>query len=226
MKKRPRADGADSDEYSDEEGDGSGSEGEERAGTPPLRPAQSKRAEGGEGGRRGKKGGGGQTALGDDNVPAWASSAKVTLAAGGGGDSWAKIMSLWWDLEKKASFIGPGKGKGTSMRPKEVAGWISRARSGGPQPPIVDVFSFAARWWPWWVEINPQWRVRTGTTVKRLAKEGEGDWDSLASTGPNGMLNVLICLRWWYDALRGDEGGMEGWNKAVEDVKWALERIW
>ncbi|KAJ7026650.1 hypothetical protein C8F04DRAFT_966196 [Mycena alexandri] len=83
------------------------------------------------------------------------------------------------------------------MRPKEVTGWISHARSGGPQPPIVDVFSFAARWWPWWVEINPQWRVRMGTTVKRLAKEGEGDWDLLASTGPNGMLNVLICLRWW-----------------------------
>ncbi|KAJ7699818.1 hypothetical protein B0H16DRAFT_1245924, partial [Mycena metata] len=147
------------------------------------------------------------------------------LLVGGGGDSWGKVVNMWWDQEKKASFVGPGKGKGTAMRPKEVSGWISRARSGGPQPRIIDVFVFAARWWAWWLEINPQWRVQTGTTVKHLAKEGEGDWDSLASTGPNGMLNVVICLRWWRDALGGDEGGMAGWNEAVEDVKWALERI-
>ncbi|KAJ7734671.1 hypothetical protein B0H16DRAFT_1327429, partial [Mycena metata] len=114
------------------------------------------------------------------------------------------------------------KGKGASVRPKEVSGWVSRVRSGGPQPAIVDVFSFAARWWNWWESINPEWRVRKGN---RLLREGEGSWDSVAQTGPNGMLNVLICLRWWYDALKGDEAAMGDWKEALSDVEWALKGI-
>ncbi|KAJ7038842.1 hypothetical protein C8F04DRAFT_881302, partial [Mycena alexandri] len=135
---------------------------------------------------------------------------------------WAKVIELWWAYEKAAQFKGPSKGKGTGIRPKEVSGWISRARTGGPNPAIIDVVSFASRWWTWWVEINPAWRARTGTMVKRLAKEGNGDWDSVASTGPNGILNILICLRWWYDALNGDQGGMSRWKEALEDVEWAM----
>ncbi|KAJ7185975.1 hypothetical protein C8R46DRAFT_882006 [Mycena filopes] len=115
------------------------------------------------------------------------------------------------------------KGKGTKARPKEVQGWIGRARKGGPSsPPIVDIFAFASQWWVYWVEINPGWREREG---KRLKQEGEGSWEELAQTGPNGMLNVLICLRWWYDALKGDQGGLEGWEEAVKDVEWALKGI-
>ncbi|KAJ7029316.1 hypothetical protein C8F04DRAFT_907643, partial [Mycena alexandri] len=174
-------------------------------------------------GRKGK--GKGQAAVvGDENIPKWAADAHVTLLAGGGGEVWTKLVNLWWDYEKAARFLGPAKGKGTAIRPKEVSGWINRARTGGPSPAIIDVYSFASRWWAWWVEINPAWRARTGGVVmKRLAKEGEGDWGSVASTGPNGMLNILICLRWWYDALGGNEGGKAGWKEALEDVVWALE---
>ncbi|KAJ7026235.1 hypothetical protein C8F04DRAFT_1268411 [Mycena alexandri] len=160
-----------------------------------------------------------------EGVP-WASDAHVALLAGGGGESWLKIVNWWWDYETKANYTGPSKGKGTTKRPKEVSAWISRARTGGPVPAIIDVFSFASRWWVWWVEINPSWRKRTGDVVQRLSKEGDGDWASVASSGPNGMLNILICLRWWYDAVVGDEGGMAGWKEAIEDVEWALERIW
>ncbi|KAJ7021070.1 hypothetical protein C8F04DRAFT_973231, partial [Mycena alexandri] len=161
-----------------------------------------------------------------DNVPKWTADAHVTLLASGGGDLWLKAVDLWWKYEKAANFVGPAKGKGTALRPKEVSGWIARARSGGPVPAIMDVFSFAVKWWAWWVDINPKWRARTAGVAIRLEKKGDGDWGSVASTGPNGMLNVLICLRWWFDALRGDEGGMGGWKEALEDVVWALERIW
>ncbi|KAJ7016741.1 hypothetical protein C8F04DRAFT_980718 [Mycena alexandri] len=182
-------------------------------------------ARAGGGRRRGGKGkGGGQAVVGDDDVPKWATDAHVTLLAGGGGDIWVKVVELWWNYEKAARFVGPSKGKGTAKRPKEVSGWINRARTGGPSPAIIDVFSFASRWWGWWVEINPAWRIRT--VANRLEKGGEGDWDSVASTGPNGMLNVLICLRWWYDALAGDDTAMAGWKEALEDVEWALEHIW
>ncbi|KAJ7043433.1 hypothetical protein C8F04DRAFT_1250861 [Mycena alexandri] len=232
--KRAKVDGADEDDYSDAGESGSDSDendGAEREGTPTPRTTRGggrgggRAAAGGAKGRKKGKGQGQAVVVGDDNVPKWAADAHVTLLAGGGGEVWTKLVNLWWDYEKAASFLGPAKGKGTAIRPKEVSGWISRARTGGPSPAIIDVCSFAARWWAWWVEINPVWRPRTSVGVKRLAKEGDGDWGSVASTGPNGMLNILICLRWWYDALGGDEGGRTEWKEALEDVVWALERI-
>ncbi|KAJ7025062.1 hypothetical protein C8F04DRAFT_1269669 [Mycena alexandri] len=225
--KRPRVagdDGADADDYS---GSGSDNDDEEDGGTPKPKVKRGGRARAGVKAKGGRSGGGAQMAIGADNVPKWATSAHGVLLAGGGGETWLKTVDLWWVYEKRARFVGPAKGKGTALRPKEVSGWIARARSGGPVPAIADVYSFASKWWAWWVEINPKWRTRTdGVGVPtRLRKEGEGDWDSVASTGPNGMLNILMCLRWWYDALKGDEGGMAGWKEAVEDVNWALERI-
>ena len=44
------------------------------------------------------------------------------------------------------------------------------------------------------------------------------------ATGPNGHLNVLVCLRWWRNALR-DDTDVGGWDTAVADVKWALEQL-
>ncbi|KAJ7029086.1 hypothetical protein C8F04DRAFT_923292, partial [Mycena alexandri] len=142
------------------------------------------------------------------------------LLEGGGGSVWAGIVNMWWEREKAKKFECPARGKGASIRPKEVSGWVSRARTRGPHPPIIDTFSFAVRWWKWWESINPEWRVRK---EGRLLREGEGSWDSVAQTGPNGMLNVLICLRWWYDALKGDEGAMDDWKEALADVEWALK---
>ncbi|KAJ7015760.1 hypothetical protein C8F04DRAFT_985006, partial [Mycena alexandri] len=89
-------------------------------------------------------------------------------------------------------------------------------------PAVTDVYAFAAQWWVWWVSINPAWRERVGD---RLAKAGEGDWKSVAQTGPNGMLNVLICLRWWYDTLKNDASEIVKWKEAVDDVEWAMKGI-
>ncbi|KAJ7017202.1 hypothetical protein C8F04DRAFT_979767 [Mycena alexandri] len=158
----------------------------------------------------------------EGGVQKWAADAQVNLLAGGGGEVWAKVVNMWWKREEANKFQGPAKGKGVSLRPKEVSGWVSRAHSGGPHPAIVDTISFAVRWWNWWGSINPEWQVRKGN---RLLREGEGSWDPVAQTGPNGMLNVLICLRWWYDALKGDEGAIGEWKEALSDVEWALKGI-
>ncbi|KAJ7818015.1 hypothetical protein B0H13DRAFT_1471503, partial [Mycena leptocephala] len=152
--------------------------------------------------------------------PKWAADAHEVLQAGGGGALWEAVVDMWWANEKEATFEGPAKGAMAKMRPKQVGGWISRARQGGPVPAITDVYAFAAGWWKWWEAINPSWRKCDAGG--RLKKEGDGDWGSIAQTGPNGMLNVLICLRWWRDALRGDLGG---WEEALQDVEWALKGI-
>ncbi|KAJ7120486.1 hypothetical protein C8R43DRAFT_1136871 [Mycena crocata] len=164
-----------------------------------------------------------QTTETDGGIPKWAADARVTLLAGGGGEAWLEVVELWWRYEVAANFEGPKRGAGTAVRPDEVSGWINRARSGGPHPAISDVYSFVTRWWKWWETINPVWRKRTGTPV-RLEQCGDGDWSSLAHTGPNGLLNALICLRWWRDALRGNLD-VQGWEEAVGDVRWVLQRV-
>ncbi|KAK6977456.1 hypothetical protein R3P38DRAFT_2810287 [Favolaschia claudopus] len=168
----------------------------------------------------------------ENGIAHWARSARDQLLGGECDDEWTKVVELWWKQEERAGFIGPAKAMGTKYRPKEVAGWISRARVGGPQPAILDVYGFAALWWKYWVAINPEWRTRV-RDGRRLAKEGEGDWSALKKeTGKNGLLNVLICLRWWRDALRirseGEwlrEGVAKDWKEAVEEVRWVLEKF-
>ncbi|KAJ7045337.1 hypothetical protein C8F04DRAFT_939704 [Mycena alexandri] len=122
------------------------------------------------------------------------------------------MVETWWKHEKLASFEGPAKGLLPSRRPAQVTTWIGRGREGEPNPPIVDVYAFASTWWSWWCAINPEWRKRVGF---RMERSGEGDWGSTGATGPNGFLNVMICLRWWRDALRDD---LRGWDEAVADV--------
>ncbi|KAJ7604790.1 hypothetical protein DFH06DRAFT_1020621, partial [Mycena polygramma] len=142
------------------------------------------------------------------------------LQAGGGGVLWDQVVEMWWAHEKAAAFDGPGKGPMAKMRPKQVSGWVGRARTGGPNPPVGDILSFAVGWWKWWVALNPPWRQTNDG--RRLKQEGQGEWGAAAQTGPNGFLNVLICLRWWRDELRDE---VEEWKEALEDVAWALTEI-
>ncbi|KAK7027869.1 hypothetical protein R3P38DRAFT_3521484 [Favolaschia claudopus] len=168
-----------------------------------------------------------------NGVAHWALSAKSQLLAGEGDDMWTNVVALWWKREEQAGFDGPAKAIGTKFRPAQVSGWINRARVGGPQPAILDVYAFAAQWWQYWVAINPEWRTRLeGGGGTRLGKEGQGDWGTLkGQTGKNGLLNVLICLRWWKDVLRiGSVGAPEGilskqWQEAVGDLLWVLEKM-
>ncbi|KAJ7481673.1 hypothetical protein FB451DRAFT_977322, partial [Mycena latifolia] len=156
-----------------------------------------------------------------DSVPMWVADARKALRDGEGGESWDRVVELWWAVEEKGAFQGPGKGVAAKIRPAQVGGWIQRARTGGPSPAVKDLYAFTVQWWKWWVAMNPGWRARIDGG-KRLEKGGEGEWGSVAQTGPNGLLNVLICLRWWRDELRQGDAATE-WAEAVDDVRWVLE---
>ncbi|KAJ7765181.1 hypothetical protein B0H16DRAFT_1454362 [Mycena metata] len=112
--KRPRADGVEGeDEYVGGSDGASDDNDGERGGTPTLRGARGggRSRGGGAKGKAKKAGRGCQTAVGDDNVPKWATDAHITLLAGGGGDVWVNTMELWWRYEKAASFAGPVSAK-------------------------------------------------------------------------------------------------------------------
>lgn len=56
---------------------------------------------------------------------------------------------------------------------------------------------------------------------RRVIDDKEG-WGHLDTTGLNGMLNVLISVRWWKDAL-GEETAPK-WDAAVTEVSSALKQ--
>jgi hypothetical protein len=41
-------------------------------------------------------------------------------------------------------------------------------------------------------------------------------------SGQNGFLNMLMCLKWWRDAM--DAGSLD-WDEAVDDVTWVLSKM-
>ncbi|KAJ7909805.1 hypothetical protein B0H13DRAFT_1616253 [Mycena leptocephala] len=77
--------------------------------------------------------------------------------------------------------------------------------------------AFGEQWWAWWIDINPAWRQ----TALPMSRDGDGSWTSLDFAGPNGFLNVLMCLKWWFDK----DGGTKRWKEGVEDVKWVLRKM-
>ncbi|KAJ6571545.1 hypothetical protein B0H19DRAFT_935544, partial [Mycena capillaripes] len=97
-------------------------------------------------------------------------------------------------------------------RPPQVGAWVQRARSGIPD--IKDVAKFTEGWAVWWQDINPAWRKATIPMPKQ-----DGSWECMDVPGPNGFLNVLICLKWWRERLREES---KEWVDAVEDVSWVL----
>jgi hypothetical protein len=99
-----------------------------------------------------------------------------------------------------------------------VAWWIQRARKG--TPPIPDVGEFTDQWRDWWRALNPEWRGGDGGEMRR---EDGREWDVLKVPGVNGLLSVLMCLRWWKGELAGADD--KGWKEAVADVTWVLQQL-
>jgi hypothetical protein len=93
--------------------------------------------------------------------------------------------------------------------------WVQRARIGTPEIKNVEIFT--KEWAAWWQDINPAWRKMSLPMEKK-----DGPWAFMDLPGPNGFLNVLICLKWWRERLQEDS---EEWKEAVNNVMWVLERM-
>ncbi|KAJ7238466.1 hypothetical protein C8J57DRAFT_1012743, partial [Mycena rebaudengoi] len=154
--------------------------------------------------------------------PEWARISHKQLVEGAGEGEWGSLVELWWKLEARSRFLGLTRRHLAKGCPEEVALWIQNARKPG-RVSITNASAFGKAWWAWWSELNPKWRARGENGS--LERAGSGDWTGLARMGPNGMLCILICLRWWRDMLVEPvaEGEMEAWMDAVKDVHWAVQ---
>jgi hypothetical protein len=55
-----------------------------------------------------------------------------------------------------------------------------------------------------------------------MIREAGESWLCMDYQGQNGFLNVLVCLKWWRDAL---EDASPDWEDAVDDVTWVLRQM-
>ncbi|KAJ7667229.1 hypothetical protein B0H14DRAFT_2167125, partial [Mycena olivaceomarginata] len=74
------------------------------------------------------------------------------------------------------------------LRPAQVGAWVQRARNSTPD--IREVEALRKMWMDWWQDINPSWR-KAVTPMPRT----NGDQVLLDLPGPNGFLNVVVCLK-------------------------------
>ncbi|KAJ7026593.1 hypothetical protein C8F04DRAFT_1267961 [Mycena alexandri] len=229
--KRAKKKKGDDDDFEAESGeeDDDGPQDEDENEDPPRQPSPTPAAKHqtrGKGKKLGKAARTPQTSLTEDGTPKWGADARVRLQSGGGGVDWEYVVGAWWEAELAASFSGPAKGQSVSLRPPQVSKWVGRGRTGDPSPPLVDLYEFATQWWRWWCALNPEWRRGGGPTGGRLHRT-DGDWGGTMQAGPNGFLNVLMCLRWWRDAIKSNEPQLvHAWDEAVADVRWAVQHTW
>ncbi|KAJ7804573.1 hypothetical protein B0H14DRAFT_3486062 [Mycena olivaceomarginata] len=55
-----------------------------------------------------------------------------------------------------------------------------------------------------------------------MLRLGDGSWGALNLPGPNGFLNVLMCLKWWREQVATETNE---WKEVVEDVTWVLRQM-
>ncbi|KAJ7224529.1 hypothetical protein GGX14DRAFT_299406, partial [Mycena pura] len=84
------------------------------------------------------------------------------------------------------------------------------------KPSITDAVKFGESFRKWWLDINPGWRKEA--EAGKLFRGNGGAWESLDIPGPNGFLNLLMCLKWWAEAAQNLPGSR--WLEAVDDATW------
>jgi hypothetical protein len=109
-------------------------------------------------------------------------------------------------------------------RPEALSRWLLTRQYSHP-PEIPDAAAFGLEWLAWWNALQPAWRkVRThGTLPVALDAKHSSSHNirSLHKGGPNGLLTVLIGLKWW--RLAGGDGDL--WTQAVNDLASCFEDV-
>ncbi|KAJ7121766.1 hypothetical protein C8R43DRAFT_959544 [Mycena crocata] len=161
-----------------------------------------------------------------------------------GGDEWEECVKQLIALERAWGF--PGKGllsaPGGKKSPEEVPAWMRAHRKWEKPVTLTSIIgprdveeSYAARWWSWWRELQPEARkAGDGDDWVEPADVKEEDWDDVAKThGRNGILLYIGGLLWWGEAAAAGEDEdeeeaaalLDEWREAVVDVSAVLVEV-
>ncbi|KAK7017109.1 hypothetical protein VNI00_018678 [Paramarasmius palmivorus] len=141
-------------------------------------------------------------------------------------EEWDSVVYLWADLQETYAKLDYKAGRlPTATRPDALTWWMrqGRLRGNGSPPPSCVLEKIRLEFWVWWSDINPESRGRCDGYV---LPDLEDDFEDMhkRSPGKDGIVLVLVLLRWWFD-LSGekDEHGM--CMEALKSVGCTMEKL-
>ncbi|KAI5831126.1 hypothetical protein K523DRAFT_301143 [Schizophyllum commune Tattone D] len=149
----------------------------------------------------------------------------------GWGLSFATLICTWLKLEDHLDYPIRDDGRRViagSIRPPAYTAWT---RQGCPYDLPVDVgdlATFARQYWLWWEALQPSRRLNSDNSLIAIEEfegmvKGMDDWDGLDKCcGKEGLVQVLLLLLWWGDAVNGAVARPAEWlewETAVQDFR-------
>ncbi|PBK60109.1 hypothetical protein ARMSODRAFT_1069211 [Armillaria solidipes] len=125
------------------------------------------------------------------------------------GDAWDDMMWFWRIIEG------------------HQGGWpLAKVRLGRK-----DLKALGDAWWAWWKALQPDWKGVSA--VERCLKAdhqvSNSEWGCLWHPGVNGLMTVLICLKWWGELITKHYGigsiWMRSWEVVVDDILWVMSSM-
>ncbi|KAJ3912909.1 hypothetical protein F5877DRAFT_53301 [Lentinula edodes] len=144
------------------------------------------------------------------------------------GEDYIYLISRWIELERNKNWAYSAKGISAKLRPKELSHWITNCRydrpNNDPKFRQHDIARFGTNFVTWWNSLICQISmVSGGNSDGRVRKE----WGTLNTSGKNGWLSVIVCLKWWGLGLGDDREGALGaeWCCKVKEVSSVLNDL-
>ncbi|KAI5823487.1 hypothetical protein K523DRAFT_357604 [Schizophyllum commune Tattone D] len=154
------------------------------------------------------------------------------------GQDWAALVRIygsWEEAHAYTSAKGATKALPTlNTRPKEIGIWISHARwtrgvSGEPNPKdFAFAQSLLRRWWEWYRRLSPGWRRTRADGTLEACTVLDNDMGKLECSGVNGVLNLIVVLKWVKEGLSNSDESVDDaklamlqgqWTAAVRDLQ-------
>lgn len=155
---------------------------------------------------------------GNREVDDWVFLAEGYLRRGIDDVAWARCIDLWAKLERSALSRNSRLAE-SGLRPIELSKWVA-SRKWDSDPVVEDLLDYAQRWIAWWRAMQPACRKVEGRELpNELDDQMRKDVVSLKKAGANGLVVLLVGLKWWAP-LRTDDWR---WGAVVKDFVQCLE---
>lgn len=128
------------------------------------------------------------------------------------GDEYKRLLVCWARFEEHHSYENPSPSRALpkTNRPLEVEKWIKDGRR--QYRPLLDneakLSVFANNVQNWWSELKP-------------SEESQDDWGRLNYWGKNGWFSLVVCFRWWGDAIQDlnvEHESKQRWITTLKDA--------
>jgi hypothetical protein len=154
----------------------------------------------------------------NQGVEEWVVLAEGYLRRGIDNTTWSRCVDLWTELERTA-LSKNSRLTESALWPIELSKWVS-SRKWDSDPVVENLLDFARRWIAWWRAMQPScWKVEGQDLPADLSDGMTKDMAILKKAGANGIVVLLVGLKWWAPLRVKDRR----WEAVVKNIVQCLE---